>query len=118
VQNHPGVPAWRDAIRAGTPGTARGIALTADDRLRRSVIEEIMCRGDADLAAIAERHGRDPDALMDAAPALRQLMADGLITWTGHHVAITERGRPYLRHLAAAFDARLATGAGRHSAAV
>ncbi len=118
VQNHPGVPAWRDAIRAGTPATARGIALSDDDRLRRAVIEEIMCHGAIDLRDIAARFHACPGALMTAGPALQGLAKDGLINWSGYQLSVTERGRPFLRNVAAAFDTRLHGGPGRHSAAV
>lgn len=114
VQNHPAVPAWRDAIRTGTPATARGIVLTAEDRLRRAVIEAIMCHAEVDLA---EHDGADA-MLRDDQGRLRGLEADGLITRVGGRITVTPRGRPFLRNVAAAFDARLTGGAGRHSSAV
>jgi oxygen-independent coproporphyrinogen-3 oxidase len=118
VQNHPGVPAWRDAIRAGIPATARGIALSADDRLRRAVIEEVMCHATVDLGAVATRFHADAASLLDATPVLQTLVEDGLIQWSGQQIVVTERGRPFLRNVAAAFDAWLDTGRGRHAAAV
>ena len=118
VQNHPTVPAWRQAVRAGTLATARGVALTPDDRVRRAVIETIMCDMAVDLAAVARRFDSDPATLMDAAPALQMFERDGLVKWSGYQVAVTERGRPFVRGVAAAFDARLAGGPGRHVTAV
>ena len=118
VQNHAAVPAWRDAVRAGTLPIARGIALTEDDRLRRDVIGQIMCDFGVDLAATAERFGANPASLMDAAPALQEMARDGLITWDGFSLAVTPTGRPFVRNVAAAFDTWLRPGAARHSAAV
>ena len=118
VQNHPGVPAWRDAIRAGTLPVARGIALTPDDRLRRDLIEQVMCGFAADIAGTVARHGANRSALADAEPALTEMAADGLIDWDGEQVTVTPAGRPFVRNVAAAFDAWLKPGAGRHSAAV
>jgi oxygen-independent coproporphyrinogen III oxidase len=118
VQNHPAVPAWRDAVRAGTLPIVRGIALTAQDRLRRDVIEQIMCGFTVDLAETAERHGATPAALMDAAPALQDMARDGLLDWDGYRVTVRPEGRPFVRNVAAAFDTWLRPGAGRHSAAV
>lgn len=118
VQNHASVPVWRDAIRAGQPATARGIALTPDDRLRRAVIEDIMCHAAVDLAAARVRHGGAPAALADAHPKLRDLEADGLIRWNGDRIEVRPKGRPFLRNIAAAFDSRLSGGPGHHSAAV
>jgi oxygen-independent coproporphyrinogen-3 oxidase len=118
VQNQPSVPAWRDVVRAGALPVARGIALTDADRLRRAVIEEIMCRCSVDLHAVAARHGADIVTLMDAAPALQEMARDGLVEWDGGHVAVTALGRPFVRSVAAAFDTWLQRGAARHSAAV
>jgi len=118
VQNAAGVPAWRDAIRDGRLPVARGITLTPQDRLRRSVIERIMCDCAVDLAAIASRHDAAPSSLMDAAPALEQLARDGLIHWSGYRLAVTDVGRPFLRMVAAAFDTYLRAGAARHAVAV
>jgi oxygen-independent coproporphyrinogen-3 oxidase len=118
VQNHAGVPAWRDAVRAGVLPTARGIALSAADRLRRAVIERIMCHFAVDLRAVAGAHGADPAALMDAAPALQEMARDGLVTWDGYRLAVTRTGRPFVRTVAAAFDTWLRQDAPRHSAAV
>ena len=118
VQNLPSVPAWRDAIRAGTLPIARGIALTDEDRLRRDVIEQIMCAFTVDLAETAARHGASPASLMDAAPALQEMSADGLVLWDGYRVTVQPEGRPFIRNVAAAFDTWLRPGAGRHSAAV
>jgi oxygen-independent coproporphyrinogen-3 oxidase len=118
VQNLPSIPAWRDEVRAGRLPVARGIALTAADRLRRTVIETLMCQNAVDLREVAARFGADPASLMDAAPALQDLAHDGLVQWDGMRVAVTEAGRPFVRAVAAAFDTYLASGAGRHSAAV
>ena len=118
VQNLPGVPAWRDAVRAGVLPVARGIALTGDDRLRRAVIEAVMCQDSVDLRAIANAHDADPAALMDAAPALQEMAHDGLLDWNGYRIAVTAVGRPFVRNVAAAFDRYLRPGLARHSAAV
>ena len=107
VQNAPAVPAWRDAIRAGRLPTARGIALSEDDMRRRAVIERIMCDFTADVSE-----------LMDDAQALRDMESDGLIRWDGTRLAVTDAGRPFVRTVAAAFDAYLRAGGARHSAAV
>ncbi len=118
VQNVPAVPLWREAVRRRRLPVARGVALTPGDRLRRDVIERIMCDFGVDLATVAERHGADPAELMDAAPALREMEHDGLVHWSGDALAVTEAGRPFVRCVAAAFDAYLRDGAARHAAAV
>ena len=118
VQNETAIPAWHAAVRAGRLPIARGVALTAEDRLRREVIEQVMCRGEADLPAIAARHGVGAESLLVAGPVLRAQAADGLVHWDGARVSVTERGRPFVRAVAAAFDAYLRPDATRHAAAI
>ena len=118
AQNHPSAPAWRDAVRKGMLPIARGIAMTLDDHIRRAVIEQIMCHFAANPSDIATRHGAGADALRDAEPALDELEQDGLITRDDDWIFVTNRGRPFVRAVAAAFDSYLARGAARHSMAV
>jgi oxygen-independent coproporphyrinogen-3 oxidase len=118
AQNAASVPVWRDAVRAARLPIIRGVAVSPEDRLRRDVIEHIMCRFAVDLRAVAACHATDPGPLLAAAPALEEQARDGLIEWDGNSIAITPAGRPFVRAVAAAFDAYLAPGATRHSAAV
>jgi len=118
AQNHSGVPAWRDAVRAGVLPIARGIALTNADRMRRTIIEQIMCHLTANPYQIAADGGSDPADLADAEPALRDLETDGLLWRDGDRLTVTGRGRPFVRAVAAAFDSYLARGLARHSVAV
>jgi oxygen-independent coproporphyrinogen-3 oxidase len=118
AQNLAGVPAWRDAVREGVAPIARGVALTEADRLRRAVIEQVMCHFTVNPFEIAASHGADPSGLADAEPALRSLQDDGLVTRDGDRITVTAAGRPFVRAVAAAFDAYLARGVARHSVAV
>ncbi|WP_264715934.1 oxygen-independent coproporphyrinogen III oxidase [Limobrevibacterium gyesilva] len=118
VQNAAAVPDYRALVRAGTLPTRRGIALTDEDRLRRDVIEQIMCHGRVDLDATAARHGADPAPLHRAAPALEGLAQDGLVAWDGRVVSVPEAARPFLRTVAATFDLYLRPQAARHASAV
>jgi oxygen-independent coproporphyrinogen-3 oxidase len=103
AQNAARVPEWRSAVAAGRLPTARGLRLSPEDRLRRDVIEQIMCRLTVDVAATAARHGAPAEPLR-AAP-LAGFAADRLIRWDGSRLEVTARGRPFLRTIAAAFDA-------------
>jgi oxygen-independent coproporphyrinogen III oxidase len=51
-------------------------------------------------------------------PALEALEADGLVRLSPAWLTVPEEARPFLRHVAACFDAYLGQGKGRHSAAV
>ncbi len=119
VQNAHDVRGWQEAVEEGRLPVVRGFAVDDDDRLRRSVIERLMCDLEVDLAAQCAAYGRAPDSLDDALGALAEMEADGLVERRGRVVRITERGRPWMRIACAAFDAYFAEGgAPRHARAV
>ncbi len=118
AQNVAGVPVWHDHIAAGRLPTARGISLSADDRLRRDVIETLMCDGEVVLSACLARHGADAATFAAAAPALAALAADGLVAFDGDRVAMRRDARAFVRNVAAVFDTYLEAGATRHARAI
>jgi oxygen-independent coproporphyrinogen III oxidase len=118
VQNAVPIGAWRDAIRGGAPAVARGLALDAEDRVRRAIIERLMCDFAVDLEALCVRHGWPSHLLQPELEALAPLVDDGVVEVDGLVIRVTARGRPLVRVVCAAFDAYLDAGAGRHSRAV
>jgi oxygen-independent coproporphyrinogen III oxidase len=122
VQNIAETGAWARAVEAGRLPVARGLALSAEDRLRGAVIERIMCDGRVDLAAAGARFGAGADWWTAARGALGDMARDGLIERPGAdgegRIALTPAGRPLARVVAAAFDAYLGASQARHSAAV
>lgn len=118
VQNTAAINDYTKAVRAGALPIARGVALTDQDRLRRAVIERILCDLAVDLDAEAARFGAVPGHFRAERPALEALARDGLIELGDASLRVTERGRPFLRIIAAVFDAYLGRGVARHSKAV
>ncbi len=118
VQNVAATGEYERRIAAGRLAVGRGIALTPDDRLRRDLIERIMCVQRVDLAAVCRRHGVLPGALADAMPALQALARDGVIRIDGTVVTVKPGCRPLLRNVAAAFDRYLQPAETRHARAV
>lgn len=120
VQNEPTTGRYLATVAEGKLPIARGLAVSAEDRMRRNVIEALMCRmrlEDADFAR--------SDASPAAKTAIRNTMRDfsdeirrGWVKRDGSTLLVTEAGRPFLRLIASRFDAYLGQSAGRHSVAV
>lgn len=105
AQNAAAVPAWRERIRAGRLATVRGVEIDEEDRFRGDIIARIMCGLAVDLAETCLDHGRPLGALADEIEALDAMAADGLVAWTGEaRLAVTGRGRPFVRAVCAVFD--------------
>jgi oxygen-independent coproporphyrinogen-3 oxidase len=115
VQNLAAVPSYRSTIDEGRLPAAKGRALTAEDRLRASVIEEIMCFLDVDVADICRRHGYPDDHLDDCFAGLKTLVEGGYAGIEGRKIRVNPLFRQAARLVAASFDAYLAPGSGRHA---
>ncbi|HUO54775.1 MAG TPA: oxygen-independent coproporphyrinogen III oxidase [Rhodoblastus sp.] len=118
VQNAADVGSWRRSIEAGRFATVKGVGFSRDDLARAAVIERLMCDFSVDYGAIAEKMLGDIAAFDAARADLAQLVREGVATQEGRRVSITESGRPFMRLVAAVFDAYLPARAARHSVAV
>jgi len=112
VQNAPDVGSYARAIRAGDFAVAKGLALSGEDHVRGLVIERLMC----DLAVDLDDYANDMD-FSDEINALDGLSDAGVIRRDSRRIVVTEFGKPYVRLVAAVFDAYLQHGQKRHSAA-
>ena len=118
VQNVVPIRDYQAAVAAGRPAVLRGRRLSADDRLRRAVIEDLMCRLKVDLAGLCAGFDADPADFAEEIAALDGMAADGLVEIEGSEIRVTEAGRPLVRSAAAVFDRYLKSGTARHSRAV
>lgn len=118
IQNIANTRLYEESIRKTGFAIARGIAVSAEDRLRRQIIEDLMCAGRTDVATRCAEAGMDVRTLLGNQTALEEMQVDGLLSWDGAVLEITTDGRPYVRVVAACFDAYLQTGKARHSQAV
>ena len=96
---------WEEAIAAQRLPVARGLALGADDQIRRTVIERLMCDGEVDLTDVGRRHDIDAPsyfakeiAELDSLHDLAHYDADSTTVKT------TNIGRLLVRNVCMAFD--------------
>jgi oxygen-independent coproporphyrinogen-3 oxidase len=118
AQNAPTVPGYRKAIAAGELATVRGVALKDDDRLRRAVIERLMCDFRVDLDELGGLFGADREDFADALLALAPLADDGLVEVNAGRIEVLPEARIAVRSVCAAFDRYLDQGTARHSQAI
>ena len=104
-QNLRELRAWERAIDTGASPLWRGLLLSEDDRLRATVIGQLMCHGRIELPPIEAAFGiRFWEYFAAARGPLERQAADGLLTSNAHEIATTAAGRLLLRHVAACFD--------------
>ncbi len=104
-QNARDLPGWEAAIDNGRLAVARGRHLDFDDMLRADVIQQLMCLGRIDVAAVEARYALDfRSYFSDAYARLTPLSDDGLVTIGRSRIEATSRGRLLLRIIAMCFD--------------
>ena len=118
VQNTQPLRTYREAVTFADFATERGVALSDDDRLRRDIIERLMCDMTVDLNALCKTHDMARETLNDGMKRMEPLTEDGIVEVNDGRVTLTAQGRPFVRLVAAAFDAYLNKGEKRHSKAV
>ncbi len=120
VQNITETGAYSRAVTEGHLPVARGYALAGEDRLRRAVIERLMCDLAVDLDAVARAHGYAPGHFAPELARCGQFVEDGLARVEGSLLTVPEAGRAALRVVASLFDQHLAPEGGqrRHAVAV
>lgn len=115
VQNHASVPEYARRIAEAGVATARGFALTDNDRMRGFVIERLMCDLTFPTRELRLRYGAASEEVFLEAKALMEADEDRLLERDGEAFRITDRGRPFVRAIAACFDAYFESNAARHA---
>lgn len=121
AQNHPRLDSWRQAVEAGDLPIARGCALDGEDRLRRAVIERLMCDLEVDLERVCRGYASPDGAAAHFAAELtrlRRMEKDDLVRIDGTVLRVPEPARPFVRVVASVFDEYLEPGHAKHSVAV
>lgn len=107
-QNEKTLADYHDAVSRGAFATARGVALTRDDLLRRAVIMSIMCQGRAEFETIALAHLVDfSTAFAAELRLLAPLAQNGLVTLLPDAIEVTALGWYFVRSIAMVFDRHL-----------
>lgn len=105
-QNTKDLKAYAKAIDAGHLPVVRGLRLSEEDELRRGVIEDLMCRGEVDIASVERRHHIDfAEHFADELHDLDVLARDGLVARDAQRIRVLPTGRLLIRRVAQAFDA-------------
>lgn len=106
AQNAHAVDDYQARIDEGGLATVRGVVLNADDRLRRQVIMDLMCRFAVDFEGVGADHGVEfGEYFATELERLGPMADDGLVEVDGRGIRVTPAGRLLIRNIAMVFDA-------------
>jgi oxygen-independent coproporphyrinogen-3 oxidase len=96
---------YYDALDQGSLPVLRGIELTSDDLLRRSIIQALMCHFELSIESFEVSHLIDfPSYFAPELAALRDMEKAGLLEIGDQWISVLPRGRMLVRAIAMVFD--------------
>lgn len=107
-QNHSDITHYQNSLASAQLATSRGLICNQDDRLRREVIQQIICNLHLPFARIEQAFNIDFRGYFAAQwPALEKMAADGLIALDSDQLTVLPAGRLLVRSVCMVFDAYL-----------
>jgi oxygen-independent coproporphyrinogen-3 oxidase len=104
-QNVKSLDEYYTLVDAGHLPVFRGVALSADDRLRRHVINRLMCDFALDWKALSEQFGIQVQEYFSVEwPELQAMRADGLLSLDADSLQVSPAGRLLIRNICMVFD--------------
>jgi oxygen-independent coproporphyrinogen-3 oxidase len=105
AQNHRDIPSWERAVNERGIATMRGYHLSNEDRLRRAVINRLLCH----TVVVKDEISRDfaidfDDYFEEELSRLEPFREDGLVIMDQGQIRATWLGRIFIRNLAMVFD--------------
>ena len=104
-QNSSDLANYQQSLANGQLATQRGLHCNADDRIRRAVIQALICQFQLDFGDIEQRFAIDFRSYFSAIwPQLQQLDRDGLIELGERGIEVRPAGRLLVRSVCMLFD--------------
>ena len=108
MQNTKKLNRYHDTIAASRPATERGYRMTSDDRIRRNVIQGIMCNFYVDFAEIERRFAIEAETYFAIEqPELADLERANFLRRDGKKLYVIDLGQLFVRNVAMIFDSHL-----------
>jgi oxygen-independent coproporphyrinogen III oxidase len=100
AQNEKKVENYIACLSRDDDAIVKGHIHTAEDLGRRSAILEIVCNGTLAIKNHAE-------IIRQNIATVKAMVEEGIIDFTSDHIRVTDKGRPFIRNIAAVFDGRM-----------
>ncbi len=106
AQNRKDMKSYEEAISSGKLPFERGVVLSEDDYIRKSVIMELMANFSIDIKRVEAEHKIDFFTYFkEAIKELKSFENEDLVTIDKEHLRVSETGTLLIRNIAMPFDA-------------
>lgn len=106
---------YRAQIEAGQLPTIRGFCLAGEDRMRKEIIDTLMCSMEVDLDAVALRYALPVDYFAGELMELTKTAYRDIVSLDARSVKVQPPYRMAARAVAAVFDRHRTAASGRHT---
>jgi oxygen-independent coproporphyrinogen-3 oxidase len=107
-QNSSDLTEYQNVLATSQLATSRGLLCNADDRLRRAVIQQLICSFSLEFSDIEQAFNIDFQGYFgDLWPQLQDMAKDGLIELDRDRITVLPAGRLLVRSVCMVFDAYL-----------
>lgn len=103
AQNEKRIATWQQLVNSGQFPVVKGHILDAEDLQLRHHIHALMCS----FRTSWNEADKESNAIREGVQRLTELEKDGLVEIGEEGVSVTAKGRPFIRNICMAFDARL-----------
>lgn len=103
AQNEKRIAIWQQLVNSGQFPVVRGHILDKEDLFLRRHIHQLMCG----FTTSWDQHNKGNQVITESIQRLEELERDGLVDIAADSVTVTEKGKPFIRNICMAFDARL-----------
>ncbi len=105
IQNVKELQSYNDRIKQGQLPVFKGVDLDEDDKLRRSVITQLICHFDLDFGKIERQFTLNfAEYFSDELQNLRTMQKDGLLIVNENGIQVLPAGRLLIRNICMVFD--------------
>ncbi len=107
-QNEKVLDGYYAAIDAGRLPIIRGLSLTEDDILRRTIIQQLSCHFALDFKVIEQQYGIEfSNYFIKELEELKPMQGDNLLTLPDSSIQVSPAGRMLIRNICMVFDEHL-----------
>jgi oxygen-independent coproporphyrinogen-3 oxidase len=111
VQNTKRLDTYEARLTGGELAIEKGFTLSAEDKLRQAVINQLICHFELNFDALRTHFAIDPVAHFAAElQQLQPMVADGLLGIDAYGIRVANAGRLLIRRICMVFDAYLVAG--------
>lgn len=104
-QNSSNFDTYREMVLAGKLPVVRGLVMTDEDRLRKQVINQLICHFELDIKALEKQWDIDFNRHFSSEiKDLQVMVKDGLVSIDDQRLKVETRGRLLIRNICMVFD--------------